>query len=276
MGQACTCCLQRPDRPLTDPTQPTSSSIELSQHDSAISTSTTPTNSRTETFKKLYSESDLSDAICIAPEHVNYIPNAQTTLQQFIQMQQQFTDFKKFSTPLTICLTGPGACGKTALFNRLIYGTFERGTQKQTIGMDFGTITLEVSGKSVNLRIWDLGSSVFKTITNNYYRAAHGVVMTFNIFSRESFDELHQIKEDIEKHGSEDLQYMVIGHHMQTDKNQQREVSSEEAIEFANKFSTPAFYFELDADSSPHSGIKFPFMMFIDKLTDAVVTKVSK
>lgn len=48
--------------------------------------------------------------------------------------------------------------------------------------------TLPIDDKEVRLQIWDTaGQEKYKTITCNYYRGAHGIMVVFDITDRESF-----------------------------------------------------------------------------------------
>jgi len=56
-------------------------------------------------------------------------------------------------------------------------------THIATTGMDYKlkNITLE-NGKTVKLQIWDtLGQDRFRSITKNYYKGAHGIILIYDI-----------------------------------------------------------------------------------------------
>ena len=59
-----------------------------------------------------------------------------------------------------------------------------------TIGVEFGTRIIEVSGQKIKLQIWDTaGQERFRAVTRSYYRGAAGNLMTINIVNFKS--ELH-------------------------------------------------------------------------------------
>ena len=54
-----------------------------------------------------------------------------------------------------------------------------------TIGVEFGTRIIEVSGQKIKLQIWDTaGQERFRAVTRSYYRGAAGIVYShyFSIY----------------------------------------------------------------------------------------------
>nr|XP_020042544.1 ras-related protein Rab-14-like isoform X3 [Castor canadensis]XP_020042553.1 ras-related protein Rab-14-like isoform X3 [Castor canadensis] len=53
-----------------------------------------------------------------------------------------------------------------------------------TIGVEFGTRIIEVSGQKIKLQIWDTaGQERFRAVTRSYYRGAAGALMVYDITS---------------------------------------------------------------------------------------------
>lgn len=51
-----------------------------------------------------------------------------------------------------------------------------------TIGVEFGTRIIEVSGQKIKLQIWDTaGQERFRAVTRSYYRGAAGALMVYDI-----------------------------------------------------------------------------------------------
>lgn len=59
------------------------------------------------------------------------------------------------------------------------------------LGIDFKIKTIDVEGKKIRMQIWDTaGQQRFKTITQTYYKGAMGIIMTYAINDRQSFNAL--------------------------------------------------------------------------------------
>lgn len=59
------------------------------------------------------------------------------------------------------------------------------------LGIDFKIKTINLDGKSVKVQIWDTaGQERFRTITQTYYRGAHGVILAYDCTSNESFENI--------------------------------------------------------------------------------------
>ena len=85
----------------------------------------------------------------------------------------------------------------------------------------------------VNLHVWDTsGSKKYKSITKQYYRDAHGIILIYDIANRKSFNNLNNWIEDIKDNSIKDCQIVIVGN--KSDINN-RNVSNEEGVNFANK-----------------------------------------
>ena len=74
---------------------------------------------------------------------------------------------------------------------RYAYDSFN-GTFISTIGIDFKTKFVDVDGAGrVKLQIWDTaGQEQFRSMMYSYYKGAHGVVLVYDVTSRETFDSI--------------------------------------------------------------------------------------
>ncbi len=60
-----------------------------------------------------------------------------------------------------------------------------------TIGVEFGTRIIEVSGQKVKLQIWDTaGQERFRAVTRSYYRGAAGALMVYDVTRRSTYNHL--------------------------------------------------------------------------------------
>ena len=104
-----------------------------------------------------------------------------------------------------------------------------------SIGVDFKLKNIEIDSKKIKLQIWDTaGQERFKTITTSYYKGAHAILVVFDITDRDSFDHIRNWMADIDKFAKEGVLRILVGN--KCDLTNNRQVSTEEAKEIANKY----------------------------------------
>ncbi|KAH9994322.1 ras family-domain-containing protein [Russula compacta] len=91
---------------------------------------------------------------------------------------------------------------------------------------------MEVHGRKVKLSIWDTaGQERFRTITASYYRGAQGVILVYDVSSRESFEALPRWLEELENYVPPEVVKIVVGNKL--DKEYSRQVPTAEGAAFA-------------------------------------------
>ena len=110
-----------------------------------------------------------------------------------------------------VLLIGNSGVGKSSLLVRFADDVFTDNFMP-TIGVDFKIKTLMVDDKSAKLQIWDTaGQERFKTITSSYFKGAHGVLVTYDITDRESFNAIQKWMGEVEKHASDSIACILVG-----------------------------------------------------------------
>ncbi|RSH76887.1 uncharacterized protein EHS24_003820 [Apiotrichum porosum] len=118
-----------------------------------------------------------------------------------------------------------------------------------TIGVDFKVKSIELDGHRYKLSVWDTaGQERFRTLTSSYYRGAQGVVLVYDVSSRNSFDELIKWFREIDTYCSEDVVKIIVGN--KVDKEFSRQVTSEEGQAFADRMGT--LFVECSAKTNVH------------------------
>jgi len=101
--------------------------------------------------------------------------------------------------PKKIILVGDVGVGKTSLILRYTEGTWEENTSATT-SFDFKTKPVTVGKKTHTLHIWDTaGQERFGTITTSIYRKAKGVAYVYDVSREETFANLKQWMEEVNR-----------------------------------------------------------------------------
>jgi len=136
-----------------------------------------------------------------------------------------------------LLLIGDSGVGKSCLLCRFADDTYME-SYISTIGVDFKIRTIDLDGKTVKLQIWDTaGQERFRTITSSYYRGAHGIIIVYDISDRESFDNVKQWLNEIDRYACENVNKLLVGN--KCDMDSKRQVDFEEAKAFADERSIP-------------------------------------
>jgi Ras-related protein Rab-2A len=125
------------------------------------------------------------------------------------------------------------AVGKSCLLLQFTDKRFQP-VHDLTIGVEFGTRTVNIDGKSIKLQVWDTaGQENFRSITRSYYRGAAGALLVYDISRRATFEHLTTWLEDARQHASASMTIMLIGN--KSDLDHKRAVEYEEGAAFARK-----------------------------------------
>ena len=91
---------------------------------------------------------------------------------------------------LKILVIGDSSVGKTSLLLKYIDDYFSE-TQISTIGVEYKEKVITLNNRKIGLQIWDTsGQERFRSITQNFYRGADGILFVFDVTNKESFDNI--------------------------------------------------------------------------------------
>jgi len=145
-----------------------------------------------------------------------------------------------------ILLLGDSSVGKTCFLMRYTDNTFQE-IHMSTIGLDYKLKNVQLDdGKMVKIQIWDTaGQDRFRSITKNYYKGAHGIILIYDITNQKTFENvknwINQIKEEV----SNKVTIILVGNKI--DDEDHRVVSTEQGEKMANDFGL--MFFECSAKS---------------------------
>ncbi|KAL8181159.1 UNVERIFIED_CONTAM: Ras- protein Rab-1A [Gekko kuhli] len=108
-----------------------------------------------------------------------------------------------------LLLIGDSGVGKSCLLLRFADDTYTE-SYISTIGVDFKIRTIELDGKTIRLQIWDTaGQERFRTITSSYYRGAPGIIVVYDVTDQESFNNVKQWLQEIDRYASENVNKLL-------------------------------------------------------------------
>jgi len=136
-----------------------------------------------------------------------------------------------------LLLIGDSGVGKSCLLLRFADDTYT-DSYISTIGVDFKIRTIELDGKTIKLQIWDTaGQERFRTITSSYYRGAHGIIVVYDITDQESFNNVKQWLQEIERYACDNVSKLLVGN--KSDLTAKRAVAHDTAKAYSDQLGIP-------------------------------------
>ena len=188
-------------------------------------------------------------SICRKNQSLDDIDNLSTNLLIYDllynpeQDENIFIDDKNI---FKIILIGSACTGKTSLIQRFIKKEYSKNYDV-TIGVDIKNAQIKIDENNyIGLNIWDTaGSEKFQTLTMNYLRNCYGAFLVFDISRRETFEEIPKWIQIFMQQQDKDINEVIYLIGNKSDCENLRNVSREEAEEFAKKNNMK--YFETSA-----------------------------
>ena len=163
-----------------------------------------------------------------------------------IKKQKIIIKMEKKEVLYKILLLGDSSVGKTCFLMRYTDNTFQE-IHMSTIGLDYKLKNVQLDdGKIVKIQIWDTaGQDRFRSITKNYYKGAHGIILIYDITNKKSFENvrnwINQIKEEV----SEKVSIILVGNKI--DDEEHRVVPTVEGEKLSKELGL--MFFECSAKS---------------------------
>ncbi|CAI9786165.1 unnamed protein product [Fraxinus pennsylvanica] len=136
-----------------------------------------------------------------------------------------------------LLLIGDSSVGKSCLLLRFADDSYD-DSYISTIGVDFKIRTIELDGKTIKLQIWDTaGQERFRTITSSYYRGAHGIIIVYDVTEIESFNNVKQWLNEIDRYANDSVCKLLVGN--KCDLVENKVVDTQTAKAFADELGIP-------------------------------------
>ena len=80
-----------------------------------------------------------------------------------------------------------------------------------TIGIDFKIKIMVHNGRKIKMQLWDTaGQERFQTIASNYYKGASGVILVYDVGTRQTFTNVQNWIKQINEHADEGIVKVLV------------------------------------------------------------------
>ncbi|XP_046889828.1 EF-hand calcium-binding domain-containing protein 4A isoform X2 [Hypomesus transpacificus] len=135
-----------------------------------------------------------------------------------------------------VVFLGNSGVGKSSFIQHYCTGQFSN-TMRATVGLDFQMKSVTLGPSSIVLQLWDTaGQERFRSITQQYYRRADGILAMYDITHFPSFTAVRGWLDEVQEKKSEGAVVMLLGNKLDTADAQKREVSTREGRRLAEQY----------------------------------------
>ena len=115
-----------------------------------------------------------------------------------------------------------------------------------TLGIDFYSKEEKINGKNIKIKLWDTaGQEKFHTLPYSYYKKCDGVLITYDVTNKESFDKIYYWVKTVKKNINDknNTKIVLIGNKI--DLKEEREISEDDGKRIAKDYNIN--YYETSA-----------------------------
>ena len=121
-----------------------------------------------------------------------------------------------------ILMLGDSRVGKSSIVIRFVEDYFTLNTIStlgkdqmdfvKLLGFDYKKKVMKIDNEPIALQIWDTaGQERFRSITQTYYRGAHGMFLVFDLTDKSSFDNIKTWLSQIKNASEEGVPIILLG-----------------------------------------------------------------
>jgi len=146
-----------------------------------------------------------------------------------------------------ILLLGDPMVGKTCFLMRYTDNNFVENSIT-TVGLDYKIKFVKLQNEKIlKLQLWDTaGQDKFKSITQNYYKGAHGIILMYDITCIRSFNNIRNWIISIKNSSDVNVKILLIGNKI--DCTDLREVPKQDGEKLAKEYNI--IFFEVSAKTN--------------------------
>ena len=130
-------------------------------------------------------------------------------------------------------MLGDSNVGKSSFIKRIIENEFDLNIDSG--GTSNSCLFINLNNSSIHIRFCDyFGQSLFRSINENYYKGANGVILIYDIADEDSFNEcIKYYNESINRLCIKNIKKLLIGNKYDLEK--ERVITTKQGLEFASQ-----------------------------------------
>ncbi|XP_053175499.1 EF-hand calcium-binding domain-containing protein 4A [Scomber japonicus] len=149
-----------------------------------------------------------------------------------------------------VVFLGNSGVGKSSFIHHYCSGHFS-STTSTTVGIDFQMRTLSLDSTTITLQLWDTaGQERFRSITEQYYRKADGILVMYDVTQACSFTAVRGWMDTVKEKMCEDAVLMLLGNKLDLADGHSRKVTTKEGQKLAEQHQ--ALFYECSGKTGCH------------------------
>ena len=129
-----------------------------------------------------------------------------------------------------VLILGNSQVGKSSILNQFADGVFSE-TIPPTLGIDYKINQVTVGDKSIKLQIWDTaGQERFKSITENFYKGAQGILLVFDLTDSNSFANIRTWLKNIYEKAGRNVVVVLVGNKLDLFKKYENDPTKKDKL----------------------------------------------
>ena len=140
---------------------------------------------------------------------------------------------------INIMTLGNTEVGKTSFILRFTENQYQ-DSYLATVGVDFKLKSITIKEKQYNLFFYDTtGQERYKSLSVNLIKSAHGVIIMYDITSKQSFNSVYDWIQNVKNVKGENFPMILVGN--KKDKEKERLIAKEEGENIAKEYKIDFF-----------------------------------
>ena len=141
----------------------------------------------------------------------------------------------KYAEEYKVVIVGESSVGKTTILYNYVQANYKENLIS-TVGLDFRSKILDVTGIPVKLQIWDTaGQERFRALSKQLFRGAKGIILVYDITNKNTFFQLSYWIKSFDAYEIREEQVLIIGNKVDLAEN--RVISESVARKLAQDYS---------------------------------------